>query len=55
MPIVEKDGKWEFDASAGMDEVTNRRIGQNELAAIQTCRAYAVAQLGIFHDERLGS
>jgi len=48
VPIVAKDGKWEFDPSAGIDEVTNRRIGQNELAAIQTCRAYAVAQWEYF-------
>jgi Protein of unknown function (DUF2950) len=44
IPIVQKDGKWEFDTNAGLDEVVNRRVGNNELAAIQTCRAYAVAQ-----------
>jgi hypothetical protein len=48
VPIIAKDGKWEFDAAAGIDEVTNRRVGQNELAAIQTCRAYAVAQWEYF-------
>ena len=44
IPIVQKDGKWIFDTKAGLDEVLNRRIGENELSAIQTCRAYAVAQ-----------
>jgi hypothetical protein len=44
IPLVLKDGKWGFDTKAGLDEVVNRRIGENELAAIQTCRAYAVAQ-----------
>jgi hypothetical protein len=44
IPIVQKGGKWQFDTAAGLDEVVNRRIGENELAAIQTCRAYAVAQ-----------
>jgi len=44
IPIVQKDGKWMFDTKAGLDEVLNRRIGENELAAIETCRAYAVAQ-----------
>jgi hypothetical protein len=44
IPIVQKDGKWLFDTRAGLDEVLNRRIGENELSAIQTCRAYAVAQ-----------
>jgi hypothetical protein len=44
IPIVQKDGKWRFDTKAGLNEVLNRRIGDNELSAIQTCRAYAVAQ-----------
>jgi hypothetical protein len=44
IPIVQKDGKWIFDTKAGLDEVLNRRIGENELSAIETCRAYAVAQ-----------
>jgi hypothetical protein len=44
IPIVQKDGKWSFDTKAGMDEVLNRHVGENELAAIETCRAYAVAQ-----------
>lgn len=44
VPIVQKDGKWLFDTKAGLDEVVNRRIGENELSAIETCRAYAVAQ-----------
>jgi hypothetical protein len=44
IPIVQKDGKWFFDTKAGVDEVLNRRVGENELSAITTCRAYAVAQ-----------
>lgn len=44
VPIVQKDGKWLFDTKAGLDEVVNRRIGENEFSAIETCRAYAVAQ-----------
>ncbi|HXY25364.1 MAG TPA: DUF2950 domain-containing protein [Candidatus Acidoferrum sp.] len=44
IPIVQKDGKWMFDTKAGLEEVLNRRIGENELSAIQTCRAYAIAQ-----------
>jgi hypothetical protein len=44
VPIVQKDGKWMFDTKAGLEEVLNRRIGENELSAIETCRAYAVAQ-----------
>jgi hypothetical protein len=44
IPVVRKDGKWFFDTKAGLDEVFNRRVGENELSAIETCRAYAVAQ-----------
>jgi hypothetical protein len=44
IPLVKKDGKWLFDTKAGLDEVINRRVGENELSAIATCRAYAVAQ-----------
>jgi hypothetical protein len=44
IPLVQKDGKWFFDTKAGLEEVLNRRIGENELSAIETCRAYAVAQ-----------
>ncbi len=44
IPIV-KDGKsWHFDTAAGMEEILNRRVGQNELSAIATCRAYVLAQ-----------
>jgi hypothetical protein len=48
IPIVQKGGKWFFDTKAGLDEVLNRHIGENELAAIETCRAYAVAQWEYF-------
>ncbi len=44
IPIVKGERGWRFDAAAGMEEVVARRIGRNELAAIDTCRAYASAQ-----------
>ena len=44
IPIVQKDGKWLFDTKAGLEEALNRKIGENELSAVATCRAYAVAQ-----------
>jgi hypothetical protein len=44
-PIVRgADGKWAFDTYAGIEEVINRRIGENELEAIATARAYVEAQ-----------
>ncbi len=44
IPLVQKDGKWFFDTKAGLEEVINRRVGEDELSAIATCRAYAVGQ-----------
>jgi len=45
IPIVKAaDGSWHFDAEAGAQELVDRRIGRNELAAIQACLAYVDAQ-----------
>lgn len=44
IPVVSKDGKWEFDTVAGEEEILLRRIGRNELRAIQASRAYVDAQ-----------
>jgi hypothetical protein len=44
-PLVESGGSWSFDVAAGLDEIVNRRIGRNELAAIDLCRAYSAAQV----------
>ncbi len=38
------DGKWAFDTQAGIEEIVNRRVGENELQAIATARAYVEAQ-----------
>lgn len=45
IPIVQADGKWRFDTDAGIDEVVYRRIGRNELGAIETCLGIVAAQL----------
>ena len=44
VPIVKHGGKWHFDSKAGRTEILNRRIGGNELDAINICRGYAEAQ-----------
>jgi hypothetical protein len=44
IPIVQKGGKWSFDAKAGRKEVLYRRIGRNELDAIDACRGFVEAQ-----------
>jgi Protein of unknown function (DUF2950) len=38
------DGKWAYDTQAGLEEIVNRRVGENELEAIATMRAYVEAQ-----------
>jgi Protein of unknown function (DUF2950) len=44
IPLVRRDGTWRFDTAAGREEILYRRIGRNELSAIQTCLAYIDAQ-----------
>jgi len=44
IPIVQEGSIWYFDSAAGAEEVINRRIGENELATIQSCLAYVDAQ-----------
>jgi hypothetical protein len=44
MPIVEKRGEWRFDTAAGREEILFRRIGRNELDAIDICLGYVEAQ-----------
>jgi Protein of unknown function (DUF2950) len=44
VPIVKSGGKWFFDAKAGRQELLYRRIGRNELDAIEICRGFVEAQ-----------
>src|ERR1700746_1038499 len=44
VPIVKSGNKWFFDGKAGLQELLYRRIGANELDAIQVCRGYVEAQ-----------
>jgi hypothetical protein len=48
IPIVREGSQWRFDTAAGLEEILNRRVGDNELSAIMTCRAYVVAQWEYF-------
>jgi len=43
-PIVRKGGRWSFDTKAGRQEILNRRIGRNELDAIEICQRFVEAQ-----------
>ena len=44
IPIVRSGSGWVFDTRAGKQEILLRRIGSNELDAIQICRGYVEAQ-----------
>jgi hypothetical protein len=44
VPVVKQGGKWYFDAKAGREELFHRRIGGDELDAIDICRGYVEAQ-----------
>jgi hypothetical protein len=44
IPIVKAGDSWHFDAAAAAQEILARRVGRNELAAIEVCRAYVDAQ-----------
>jgi Protein of unknown function (DUF2950) len=44
IPLVKKNGKWFFDTKVGREEILNRRIGANELNAIEICRGFVDAQ-----------
>lgn len=39
VPIVKKNGRWYFDADKGSKEILYRRVGANEITAIETCHA----------------
>ena len=44
IPLVRKDNRWQFDSASGRLEILYRRIGRNELDAIQASLAYVDAQ-----------
>jgi hypothetical protein len=44
IPLVKSGGRWRFDATQGAKEILARRIGANELAAIQVCLAIVDAE-----------
>jgi hypothetical protein len=44
IPLVRHGAFWRFDVKAGAQQIRDRRIGRNELTAIELCRAYVEAQ-----------
>ena len=55
IPIVRKNGQWKFDTDAGREEILFRRIGKNELDAIQSSLAYVDAQNEYSEKDRTGA
>ncbi len=55
IPLVKKGSKWSFDAAAGKQELTYRRIGGNELDAIEICRGLVEAQDDYAEEKHDGS
>ena len=54
IPLMRKDGVWRFDTAAGREEILYRRIGKNELEAIQASLAYVDAQNEYAEKDRTG-
>jgi hypothetical protein len=44
IPLVRNGGKWYFDTAQGKQEILYRRIGRNELGAIDVCQTYVQIQ-----------
>lgn len=56
IPLVQdSSGKWYFNTAAGADEILARRIGRNELLAIDACGAIGNAEELYFRTARDGS
>jgi len=54
LPLALRDGAWRFDLAAGAQEMRVRRIGRNELAAINAMSAYVDAQREYAQADRNG-
>ena len=55
IPLTRQKAGWKFDTAAGRLEILYRRIGRNELDAIQTCLAYVDAQNEYAEKDRTGA
>jgi hypothetical protein len=46
VPLVRRNGRWQFDSAHGRLEILARRVGRNEMTVMEVCRGYVEAQLG---------
>ena len=54
IPLTKTGEEWKWDVAAGIDQILTRRIGENELSAIEVMRAYVAAQLEYAEQPRDG-
>jgi hypothetical protein len=54
IPLVKQDGQWFFDTAAGKQEILARRVGRDEMGAIDVCNAYVEAQREYASEDRMG-
>ncbi|MEO3435157.1 DUF2950 family protein [Inquilinus sp. CAU 1745] len=54
IPLIRRGGKWSFDTGAGIEEIRIRRIGANELQAIEVARRFIGAQAVYAAEDRDG-
>jgi hypothetical protein len=52
IPLMQSDGRWHFDSAAGAQELVDRRIGRDEIAAIRTALTYVDAQKAYYEIAR---
>jgi hypothetical protein len=51
IPLIKNGEGWSFDTKAGIEEILNRRIGKNEIAAQLISQTYVMAQYEYFDGE----
>jgi len=54
VPLKSAAGQWYFDTAAGKEEILARRIGRDEIVAVDTCGALAEAQQQYFAQKHGG-
>ena len=54
IPLVKQGAQWHFDSAAGKDEIFARRIGRDEMGAIDVCSSYVEAQREYASQDRMG-
>jgi hypothetical protein len=52
--LVKEGAQWHFDTAAGSKEILARRIGMDEMGALNVCNAYVVAQREYASQDRMG-